>query len=307
MGGDILVIGYGPCGREAVQQLHAAGRAVRVGQRSRPEDLPEGVGFVRCDVLDLDSLRSALAGAAQVVLTIGFPYEGEVWQRVWPATMRNLLEACGETGARIVFLDNLYMYGPQTAPLVETMPLTAHGLKPAARAAATRLWQEQDRVKVAALRAPDFYGPGVTLSHLGETGLAAVARGKRATFVFSPDLPHDYAYTPDIGRAIVTLLDAPDDAFGQVWHMPCAPTKTSREILAMGAQAAGVPLKLTALPGFVFAALAPFVPFLRNLKEMRFQWDRPYTVDASKWRARFGSDVTPFEEGVAATIASFRP
>ncbi|MFO6446314.1 NAD-dependent epimerase/dehydratase family protein [Erythrobacter sp. NE805] len=303
---DILVIGYGPCGRETVERLHARGTPVRVAQRRRPADLPDGVGFTSCDVLDLAQLREAVAGAAQVVLTIGFAYEGRVWEEVWPRTMRNLLAACEEAGARLVFLDNLYMYGPQTAPLVETMPLTAHGRKPAARAAASRLWQEQGRVRVASLRAPDFYGPGVTLSHLGATGLAAVAKGKLASFVFSPDVPHDYAYTPDIGRAIVTLLDAGDDAFGQVWHMPCAPTRTSRELLAMGAAAAGTKLRLFAIPPLLFALLAPFVPFLRELKEMRFQWDRPYHVDASKWRARFWSDVTPFETGVAATTASFR-
>ena len=31
------------------------------------------------------------------------------------------------------------------------------------------------------------------------------------------DTPYDFAYTPDIARAAVTLLDAPDDAFGQAW------------------------------------------------------------------------------------------
>lgn len=305
MFGDILVIGYGPCGREVVQQLHAQGRAVRVAQRHRPEGLPAGVSFVACDVLHLEQLRHAVAGAGQVVLTVGFAYDGKFWEEAWPRTMRNLLAACGEIGARIVFLDNLYMYGPQAVPLVETMPHTRHGRKPGARAAAAQLWQEQDYVAVAALRAPDFYGPGVTLSHLGANGLAAIAQGRQAAFVFSPEQLHDYAYTPDIGRAIVTLLDADDNAFGQVWHMPCAPTRTSRDILMMGAASAGADLRLRVLPSFVLAAASPFVPFLRNLKEISFQWDRPYLVDASKWRARFWSDVTPFEVGVRATIASF--
>ena len=39
----------------------------------------------------------------------------------------------------------------------------------------------------------------------------------------APDMPHAFAYVPDIARAAVTLLDAPDDAFNQVWHVPCAP------------------------------------------------------------------------------------
>ena len=303
---EILMIGFGPVGRATVERLLARGTPVRVAQRSRPADLPDGVAFTPCDVLDAASVAAAVEGAAQVAVAIGFEYTGAVWETRWPVAMRNLLDACAAEGARMVFFDNLYMYGPQTAPLVETMPLSDHRRKPSARAAITRLWQADRRVKVAALRAPDFYGPGVLLSHIGETGLAAIARGKAAIFVFPPDQPHDYAYIPDIGRAMVSLLDADDDAFGQAWHMPCAPTLTSRQILALGAKHAGVKLRLNAIPAWLLPLIAPFVTFLRELYEMRFQWDRPYYVDATKWKARFWSDVTPFDEGVAATIASFR-
>ncbi|GGA53635.1 NAD-dependent epimerase/dehydratase family protein [Sphingomonas psychrolutea] len=306
MPNEIVILGYGPVGRATVAALLAKGRAVRVAQRSRPADLAAAVPFTPCDVLDARSVRTAIEGAAQVAVAIGFEYLGAVWEKVWPVAMQNLLDACAAENIRMVFLDNLYMYGPQHAPLVETMPLSDRKRKPAARARITRMWQQDRRVRVAALRAPDFYGPGVLLSHVGETGLAAIARGKAASFVFPPDQPHDFAYIPDIGRAMVSLLDADDAAFGQVWHMPCAPTLTSRQILAMGARAAGVPLKLRNIPPFLLDMLAPFVPFLRELREMRFQWDRPYRVDAAKWKARFWSDATPFETGVAATIASFR-
>ncbi|MGL4314920.1 MAG: NAD-dependent epimerase/dehydratase family protein [Sphingomonas sp.] len=306
MNDEIVMLGYGPVGKETVALLRARGSKVRVAQRSRPVDLPADVPFTPCDVLDAASVRAAVAGAGQIAVAIGFAYTGRVWQRDWPVAMQNLLDACAAVGARMVFFDNLYMYGPQTAPLTEDMPLTKRGRKPSARAAITRLWMADDRVKVAALRAPDFYGPGVTLSHLGETGLAAVARGKLAMFTFSPDQPHDYAYVPDIGRAMVTLLDAGDDAYGQAWHVPCAPTLTSRQILAMGAAAAGVKLRLWPLSAPMRALLGPVMPFLREMGEMTFQWDRPYRVDAAKWRQRFWADVTPYGEGVAATIASFQ-
>ncbi|OYY71676.1 NAD-dependent epimerase/dehydratase family protein [Sphingomonas sp. 28-63-12] len=302
---DILIVGCGPVGRATLALLQARGTPVRVAQRSRPANLPEGVGFTQCDVLDAAAVRAAVDGAAQIVVAIGFDYSGKAWARMWPVAMRNLLDACAAAGARMVFLDNLYMYGPQHAPLLETMALSNQGRKPAARAQITRMWQADRRVKVAALRAPDFYGPGVRLSHLGDTGLAAIARGKAAIFLFSPDQPHDYAYVPDIGRAVVTLLDADDDAFGQAWHMPCAPTLSSRAILAIGARHAGAKLRLTVIPAWLLALLAPIVSFVSEMREMHFQWDRSYKVDASKWSQRFWSDVTPLEDGVAATIRSF--
>jgi hypothetical protein len=40
---------------------------------------------------------------------------------------------------------------------------------------------------------------------------------------------------------------------------------------------------------------------VREMKEMLYQWERPFQVDATKFGERFWSDATPFEDGVAAT------
>jgi nucleoside-diphosphate-sugar epimerase len=254
-------------------------------------------------------VRAAVAGLSQVVLAIGFPYVGSLWREVWPRTMTNFVEASAAEGTRLVFFDNLYMYGPQTAPLSETTPLQLYGVKPAARVQATRIWMaasEAGRLRVAALRAPDFYGPGVLLSHLGDSAFGAIVRGGRASFIGSPDTPHDFAYVPDCARAVVSLLEAPDDAFGLAWHVPCAPTRSPREILALGAAAIGVAPKAIGLPPLLVAPLGLFVPSLRELAEMRFQWDRPYRVDSGRFASRFWGDATPFEIGAPATALWFR-
>jgi hypothetical protein len=67
-----------------------------------------------------------------------------------------------------------------------------------------------------------------------------------------------------------------------------------------------VKLRISAMPAWMLGPSAMFSPFLRELKEMRFQWDRPYQVDASRFKARFWSDVTPFETGVRETALAFR-
>jgi hypothetical protein len=104
---------------------------------------------------------------------------------------------------------------------------------------------------------------------------------------------------------IVTLLDAPDDAYGQAWHSPCAPTTTPRRLLELGAAAIGMKARIQSMPLWTLPIMGLVVPFMREMAEMRFQWDRPYHVDASKWIARFGSEITSFEEGAAATARSF--
>jgi nucleoside-diphosphate-sugar epimerase len=305
----ITVFGYGATGRATTARLMAEGREVIVAQRNRPSDLPKGATFAPVDALDRDAVVKAVNGSGQFVVTIGFPYSGIVWRDVWPKAISNFVAACKATGARMVFIDNLYMYGPQTTPLIETMALSYRGLKPAARSAATRVWTAAaaaGEARVAALRAPDFYGPGVGLSFLGDTSIGKLAQGKAAVFVGSADVLHDYAYVPDVARAATTLLDAPDSAFGQAWHMPCAPTRTTRDILQIAADTLGVKLRISAMPAWMLGPSAMFAPFLRELKEMRFQWDRPYQIDASRFKAAFWSDVTPFETGVPATALAFR-
>jgi nucleoside-diphosphate-sugar epimerase len=309
MSGRIVIFGCGPTGRATAERLLAEGREVVVAQRHAPDALPRGATFVACDALDREAVVNTARRGEQFVVTIGFAYRGDVWRDVWPKAIVNFVAACEATGARMVFIDNLYMYGPQTAPRVETMPLTSFGRKPAVRAAATRLLMEASaagRARIAALRAPDFYGPGVGLSYLGDASIGAMAKGKAAWFFGSPDISHDYAYVPDIGRAAATLLAAPDAAYGQAWHVPCARIRTTREILQLAADALGVRLKLNILPEALIGPLGVFVPFLKERKEMRFTFDRPYRVDSQKFAKAFWSDPTPFEEGVRRTALAFR-
>ena len=304
MSGSIVLFGHGAVGSVVARLLLERGQTVRVAQRSRPADLPAGATFTCCDVLDAGAARRAIESAEQVVVAIGFAYDRRVWRTAWPAAMTNLVEACAATGARMVFVDNLYMLGPQDAPLHEDMPLTARGAKPAIRSEVTRIWMS-GRARVAALRAPDFYGPGVSISHLGSTSFGALARGKPAVLLVPPDTPHDFAHVPDIARAVVTLLDAPDDAYGQAWNMPCAPTRTPREILRLGSEECRVPLKVRAIPLRLLPLLGLASTFMREVADVGFTWNRPYRVDARKFTGRFWSDVTPFEIGAPATARSF--
>lgn len=310
MNDTTLVLGYGAVGGAVVRRLLERGDAVRIGQRSAIADLPAGATAVVCDVLDAASVRRAVEGASQAVLAVGFTYDSRVWRTAWPSAMRHVIAACGETGARVVFVDNLYQLGAQTEPRHEEMALTAVGEKPVILAEVTRLWMAAagaGRVKMAALRCPDFYGPNVAVSHLGSSGFGALAKGKAALLIAPPDTPHDFAYVPDIARAVVTLLDAPDDAYGQVWNMPCAPTRTPRDILRLGAQSIGVKLRLTAIPRWFWPVIGLAMRFIKEVVDVGFTWDRPYRVDARKFTTRFWSDVTPFEVGAAATIRSFLP
>jgi nucleoside-diphosphate-sugar epimerase len=305
----IVIFGYGAVGREIAALLTARGEDVLVSQRTAPKKLPTGARFKACDLTDGEAVEMACADREIAICAAGFRYAARVWESAWPAAMRAVLGACETAGARFVFADNLYMLGPQTEPLTESMPLTSYGRKPRVRAEITRLWQEAHaagRVKAVAVRASDFYGPDVETSILSTLGVARLVAGKPALVPYSPDHPHDFTYVPDFARAVVTLAHAPDDAYGQAWNVPNAPTRTLRDLLALAAAIAGIPLRVHVLPTWLQSVVGIFQPELRELVEMRFQTDRPYRVDATKFLARFGHGATSFEKGIAATVHFYR-
>lgn len=306
----IAVIGYGAVGRETTALLAARGDEIRVVQRRAPgSTLPASCTFVAADLEDAPSVARACQGVDTVVCCAGLPYDSRVWERVWPKAMTNLLDGCAASGARFVFADNLYMYGPCAGPLTETTPLSDYGRKPRLRAQITRQWQEAHaagRVRCVAARASDFYGPDVPTSVISVFGVARLAAGKAALIPYPADFPHDFTYVPDFARALVTLIDAADEDYGQAWHVPNAPRRSLRDVLVLAAARMGVPLRLVVLPGCVAWALGLFNRELAELQEMRFQTDRPYVVDASKFASRFWGDATPLETGLDATIAFYR-
>lgn len=303
---QITVFGFGAVGRPIVEILAARGERVRVATRNLPADLPNGVEHMACDVLDAADVQRALAGSAQAVLAVGFAYDSRLWKTVWPQTMTNLVEGCAYAGARLVLIDNLYQLGAKTASRTEDMALTPTGRKSAILADVSRIWQAAaDRVRVAALRCTDFYGPGVTVSHLGASAFGEQAKGKPAQLLVPATTPHDFAYVPDIACAAVALLGADDADFGQVWNMPCAPTRTPRELLEIGAATLGERLRVWAVPLGLLPPLGLFYRFAKEVADVGFTWDRPYIVDGSKFTRRFGFVPTPFEIGVPATVRAF--
>lgn len=305
----ITIMGFGAVGRAVAERLLARGDEITIVQRQRLPTLPANSRFFRANLEDAKQAEGASAHVDTVVSAVGIPYISKIYTRIWPIVMRNMLAGCAKSGARFVFADNLYMYGPQARPLTEDMPLTDYGRKPRVRAEITRLWQQahqSGRVRAVAVRASDFYGPDVGTSVLSTLGVARLLAGRPALAPYPPNHSHDFTYVPDFARAVVTLIDAPDDAYGQAWHVPNAPTRSLRELLTRAAELIGVRARIIVLPPALMPILGLVQTEVRELKEMRFQWDRPYLVDTTKFSRRFWSDPTPFEEGLQATIAFYR-
>lgn len=300
-----VVAGLGAVGRAVVGELAARGVAVRAVARHRASALPAGVDVVEADLADQSSARRALAGAAVVYHAASAPYHR--WPALLPPLMEGVLEGASATGARVVYPDNLYAYGPVVGPLTEDLPYKAAGPNGRVRAAlAEELMAAHaaGRVQATIGRASDYYGPWGRQSTAGERLFLPALAGKPAQVLGDPDQPHTFTYLADFARALVTL-GTDDRAFGEVWHVPSAETLTTREFVSLVYEAAGHPARLRVLPPVLVAGLALVSPMLRAVREQQYQRTAPWVVDHAKFERAFGATVTPHHEAIRATLDWF--
>ncbi|MEU9945096.1 NAD-dependent epimerase/dehydratase family protein [Streptomyces lavendulae] len=302
-----VVVGFGPAGAATARLLAGRGHSVRVVTRSgrAPES---GIEHVALDAADGDRLTEAVRGAAAVFGCAAPPYHR--WAAEWPALTSALCTAAERTGAVLVMLGNLYGYGPVNIPLTEELPLAATGPKGRVRAAAwetVRTLHEQGRLKAVELRASDFFGPGVTDGgHLAGRVVPQVLRGRPVSALGDPDAPHSWTYLPDVAAALAEAAGE-ERSWGRAWHVPTGPALSVREMVARLATEAGTgPVPVRALPSAVLGALSLFSPLMRELKEIRYQFDRPFVVDSSAWETAFAVRATPVDEQVKTTVAWWR-
>ena len=233
----------GGTGSAVVRELVARGLAVRAVTRSGATDVPEGVEQVAVDVATADGARRACDGAAVVYHCAQPDYTK--WAELFPPLTEAVLDGAAAAGAKLVFADNLYMYGPPNGPMTEQTPQRAQGPKGRTRvemAAAILRAHADGRLRCTIGRSSDYYGPRGTGTTAGDNIMKPALRGKRARWLGSLDQPHTLNYLEDMGRALVTLGER-DEADGQVWHLPAAEPLTGRQFLTLVYEAAGHPPK----------------------------------------------------------------
>jgi nucleoside-diphosphate-sugar epimerase len=306
-GASHVVFGAGPVGLAVATELAARDRRVIVVNRSGRAEVPAGVETRAGDASDPAFTRQVSAGASVVYFCLNPPYHR--WPELFPPLQAGVLEGAAAAGARLVAMENLYLYGPTGGrPLTEDLPAAATGRKGVTRArmAADLLAAHRDgRVQVAIGRASDFFGPGVVASAMGERLVRPALTGGRVQVLGDPDLPHTYSYVPDIGRALVVLGER-EEALGQAWHLPSPPTVSTRRLLELLAAEAGQPARVRPVPRPLFRALGLVNRDLRELRELLYEFEEPFAVDHGRFARAFGDLSTPLEEAVRRTAAWYR-
>jgi nucleoside-diphosphate-sugar epimerase len=303
-----VVIGAsGGIGGAIVRALVSRGHRVRAVNRAGDADVPDGVERVGTDVSTADGARRAVEGGAIVYHAAQPAYTR--WLEQFPGLTRAIADAAADASARLVFVDNLYMYGPVEGPITEDTPVRATGSKGTLRARMADDLLEahgEGRLSVAIGRASDYFGPGGRDSAIGDRLFEAALRRRKVPWLGSLDVPHTTSYTEDLGRAYATLGERPEST-GRIWHLPAAPAVTGRQFVAMVQEALGRPLTPTVTSAGMVRLAGLFVPMIRELKETMPQWTESFVMDTTRFESTFGPfDTTPLPEAITTTVDWYR-
>lgn len=304
----ITILGAGgSVSDELLKLLAAQGKAFRLVSR-RGASAPGAAESVGADLADRDQTERAVAGSEIVFLLAGLKYDHKLWQEMWPRIMTNTIEACKRANAKLVFFDNVYMYGRVIGRMTEETPFHPKSKKGEVRAKiATSLINEWKAGSLNAMiaRAADFYGPGAKNGLPNVLVFEPLSKGQKPMCLVTDAAPHSYTYVPDAAGALVKLADC-ESAWNQTWHMPTTPDPpTGREFIEMAAREMGRTAKYRVLTRRMVRVVGWFNPVVREVYEMLYQNDSPYSFDSSKYQRAFGSAGTPYPDGIRATAASY--
>jgi nucleoside-diphosphate-sugar epimerase len=297
----------GAIGQDLARQLSRYTNKIRLVSR-QPKAINATDEVLALDITSKEAVYEAVKGSEIVYLTVGFAYSLKVWKQQWPAMMENIIAACREYGAKLVFFDNIYMYDcNRLSAMTEETPVNPCSRKGEIRARiAQRLTDEYNKGNLQALiaRSADFYGPTFSNSVMLEMVYKNFKKGKKANWLINADKIHHFTYTPDAAKA-VALLGNTAEAYNQVWHMPTSTEAlTGRQWIKLFADAMQVEARFSTISKWQLSLLGIFIPVLGEMKEMAYQYDRDYCFDSSKFDQKFGLKATPPREAIQQIVAA---
>ncbi|MEO6719540.1 MAG: NAD-dependent epimerase/dehydratase family protein [Ferruginibacter sp.] len=295
----------GTIGKLLAKELLPYTNQIRLVSRN-PKKVNETDELFPADLSNPEMVDKAIAGSAVVYLVVGFDYKINVWRDKWPKLMKATIASCVKHKARLVFFDNVYLYDIKAIEhMTEDSPINPASKKGLVRKEiAEMIMKEVKAGNLTALiaRAPDFYGPDNEKSTLIETVFKNMKKGKRPNWFIDATKKHSFIYTPDAAKA-TAILGNTAEAYNQVWHLPTDKnTLTGQQWVALFNKEMNTSKKVMVLPKWMLKLLGIFVPIMREMPEMMYQYDRDYFFDSSKFNTHFNFVPTTNEMGVKQIV-----
>jgi len=309
-----LILGItGGLGRAIAVALAQRGWAIRALSR-RPADrrplLPYPVEWQMGDALDAASVRQAAEGATLILHGVN-PPDYQRWREDGLPMLAHTIAAAKESGATILFPANVYVFSSASPPRLDENAAR----EPKSRKGQVRLEMEQmleqaakeHGIRVIALRAGDFFGPGITNSWFAQAMAKGGFSAKVIRTLTPPGIAHAWAYVPDLAEAFARLVERRQTLPPfTLAHFAGHADMTGRDMAEAVARAIGRKnLPIRPFPWFMLWLGAPFVPFLREALEMRWLWKTSLTLENGQLRRLIGEEPhTPLDDAVRAALAT---
>jgi len=293
----------GTIAAELIPVLQSNAQQVRLVSRNPKK--ATGAEIYQADILNRDQVFQAVKGSDFVYLLVGLEYNRKVWRMEWPVIMRNTIDACKAAGARLIFFDNVYMYGRVNGSMTESSPYSPCSVKGKIRAEIDEMLLKEMNsggIKAMIATSADFYGPRTSKTSVASIMIFdKMKNGKSAQWFVNAKQPHSFTYTPDAAVALY-MLAGNENAYGQTWHLPTAkPALMGNEFVSIAAKYMHAKNKVQVLPKWLVGMIGLFVPVMKELGEMLYQNEFPYVFDSSKFEKAFQFKPTPYEEGIRQT------
>jgi len=305
MGKQTILGANGTIGKVLAKELLAYTKDIRLVSRN-PKKVNDTDELFPADLSKPEQVDKAIERSEVVYLVVGFDYKISVWWENWPKLMKATISACSKHGAKLVFFDNVYLYDVAAiGHMTEDSPINPPSKKGMVRKEIAGMLMDavkEGKINALIARAPDFYGPDNEKSFLIETVYKNLKKGKRPNWFIDATKKHSFIYTPDAAKATALLGNTPD-AFNQVWHLPTDPNSlTGLEWVELFNSEMNTSKKAMVVSMFMLKLLGLFMPLMREMPEMMYQYDRDYFFDSSKFDKRFNFTTTTYEKGVKSIV-----
>jgi len=289
----------GPIANSLTKVLSAAGETVRLVSRTQVQTSGSAT-WIGADLKDIAQLKKAVQGSTIIYLCAGLRYDKKVWADEWPAIMQNLIDAAKYTGARVIFFDNVYMYGYVKGVMTENTLYNPSSRKGEIRTRiAEHLMRESKsgNVNATIARAADFYGAESMNSFFDSMVLAKYAKKQKAMWLGKAATRHSFTYVPDTGKSLYTL--AKDQGSGnQVWHLPTAPALTGKDFIELAARVFDTPPRYMQVNKLFLDTIGLFNKLIRETSEMYYQYEFDYIFSSEKFEKAYNILPTSYEDGI---------
>ncbi|MHB1955742.1 MAG: Rossmann-fold NAD(P)-binding domain-containing protein [Sulfobacillus sp.] len=274
----VVVLGArGRLGRALVTEVSSHGIVVTAVSRF-PEAVSRSTPAVRWECLspeDSAGHRRLFSTATHVMDARNQRYDN--WSQ-YPKMISHTLQALQGTGARYLYIDNVYCYGPTGLDVIsEDAPRHPSSRKGMIRLTVEEMVMNAKTIEpVATIRFPDFYN--ITTDSLSQD---------RLRWYGDRNLPHQFIHTADAARAVWQIaMDS--RAYHQIWHVAGAPPVSAGDLQALARRVLDRPIRLHMISPAMISLLGLVNRDARGFRETRYLWDQPLILDDSKFHRQYG-------------------